>query len=157
MSALPSDIPWPRLVRQSALILESYRFWFKQALVPAHGSLEDQALRLFDLPSVILSSGNEPDPLLNYGNRQALTLWETDWEHLCGLPGRLTAEPMEQTARDNFLKRVRENGFVTDYEGIRISRRGKRFWISQATVWNILGPQGKFLGQAAAFNSWKPL
>jgi len=157
LEILPASIDLPGFLRQSSRILESHRFWFKKDLVFSKGSGEDQALGLFLLPQVVVSSGNELDPLLNYGNRQALALWETSWEDLNGLPGRLTAEPMEQPARDTFLKRVRENGFVTDYEGIRISRRGKRFWISQATVWNILDPEGRFLGQAATFNSWKNL
>lgn len=157
LETLPRGIDLPGFLRQSSLILESHRFWFKMNLVFSQGSIEEQALRLFVLPQVVLSSDNELDPRLNYGNRQALTLWESSWDTLNGLPGRLTAEPMEQNARDAFLKRVRDNGFIADYEGIRVSRQGRRFWISGAKVWNVLDSGGSYLGQAATFDSWKYL
>lgn len=152
---LPPGIHPPGFVDQSLWILDSYRSWLKRDLVPRHGSAAEQAIRLFYSSQVVVSSGNEPDPLLNYGNRKALALWEMPWEQFRGLPGRLTAEPMERAARDDFLQRVRDNGFITDYQGIRISRSGHRFWISNATVWNILDASGNYLGQAATFNSRK--
>jgi len=155
--ALPAGLDLPGFVQQSLRIMESYRRWMKRDLIPRHGSMAEQSLRLFYSSQAVVSSGNEPDPLLNYGNLKALTLWETPWEQFIGLAGRLTAEPMHQATRSDFLARVRENGFITDYSGIRISRSGRRFAISDATVWNILDAQEAFLGQAATFNSWKVL
>jgi hypothetical protein len=57
--------------------------------------------------------------------------------------------------RAEFLRRVRENGFIDDYSGIRISRTGRRFRIRQAIVWNVLDDAGAYAGQAATFSSWE--
>jgi len=66
------------------------------------------------------------------------------------MPSRFTAEPMERSARDAFMRQVTEKGVVTNYEGIRIALDGERFRISDAVVWNIeVG--GLYLGQAATF------
>jgi len=51
--------------------------------------------------------------------------------------------------------RVRDNGFIDDYSGIRISLNGRRFRINQATVWNVLDEAGAYAGQAATFSSWE--
>jgi len=50
---------------------------------------------------------------------------------------------------------VRENGFIDDYSGIRISSTGRRFHIRQAIVWNVLDEDGRYAGQAATFSSWE--
>jgi hypothetical protein len=62
---------------------------------------------------------------------------------------------MHRDERADFLRRVRENGFVDDYSGIRISGKGRRFRIRQATVWNVLDASGRYAGQAATFSSWE--
>lgn len=140
------------------LLVDSYRRWTGQELVPAERgdgiSLEEQ---LFAAPRVILSHGTESDPVLNYGNRLALELWEMDWDQLTGKPSRLTAEPMERAERDRFFTQVTANGYVDNYTGIRISSTGKRFYIVNATVWNLVDEQGVYLGQAATFLDYKYL
>ena len=54
------------------------------------------------------------------------------------------------------MERTRRDGFVDDYQGIRISRTGKRFRIEQAIVWNLVDDQGRHAGQAATFDHWSP-
>jgi hypothetical protein len=152
MTSPPTDSP--HFLQQSIRILDSYRHWFGEELICREGVGEDQALRLFHCDKAILSTGIEPDPVLNYGNQLALTLWEMSWEDFTRMPGRLTAEPPNQAARDTFLRQVREQGFINNYEGIRISRTGRRFRISGARIWNILDGQGSHLGQAAAVSRW---
>ena len=110
---------------------------------------------LFQVPKVVAASNDDADPLLIYGNRKALELWELPWEEFTRTPARNTAEPMEQAVRDRFLAEVRKNGFVEDYQGIRISSTGRRFRIRQATVWNLLDEAGRYRGQAAAFDQWE--
>ncbi|MEI8154641.1 MAG: MEKHLA domain-containing protein [Hyphomicrobiales bacterium] len=154
---MPAGDDFPAFLKQSARILDSYRHWFGKDLVSRNGSLEDQSELLFNCNQVVLSSGNEPDAILNYGNRSALNLWEMSWATLTSMPSRLTAQPMERPEREAFLQQVRQNGFITDYAGVRISRTGRRFKISAATVWNILDVNGDFLGQAAAFSRWENL
>ncbi|MCY4131589.1 MAG: MEKHLA domain-containing protein [Nitrospira sp.] len=147
----PMDLTWIRW------LLDSYASWLKRELIDRTGTLEEQSERLFVAPFVVASHTNAEDPILNYGNRQALELWEGNWEEFTGLPSRLTAEPVNQPERARMLEQVATHGFVTDYQGIRISRSGRRFLVQQATVWNILDDHGAIQGQAATFSHWQPL
>jgi hypothetical protein len=61
----------------------------------------------------------------------------------------LSAEAPERQARENFLRQVAERGYVDDYEGIRISKSGKRFPIADVTVWQLIDVDGTIRGQAA--------
>jgi hypothetical protein len=78
-----------------------------------------------------------------------------DWDTLVRTPSRQTAEPVHRVERAAFLARVRENGFVDDYSGIRISKNGRRFRIRRATVWNLDDADGRYAGQAATFAEWE--
>ena len=55
------------------------------------------------------------------------------------------------------LHQADEHGFIADYEGVRISKTGRRFLVKQATVWNVLDERGAKQGQAATFSDWVPL
>jgi hypothetical protein len=104
---------------------------------------------------VLVSHGTEPDPILNYGNRAALSLWEMTWEELTHTPSRLTAEAPNRAERARLLQAVTERGFIDDYSGIRISKSGRRFRIARATVWNLITQTGTPCGQAAMFDHWE--
>ena len=145
------DLTWIRW------LLDSYAFWLKRELIDRTGTLEEQSERLYVAPFVVASHTGAEDPILNYGNRQALELWEGNWEEFTGTPSRLTAEPVNQPERARMLEQVATHGFVTDYQGIRISRTGRRFLVKKATVWNILDDHGTIQGQAATFSHWHPL
>ena len=145
------DLTWIRW------LLDSYAFWLKRELIDRTGTLEEQSERLFVAPSVVASHVKAEDPILNYGNQQALDLWEGTWEEFTSTPSRLTAEPLNQAERARMLEQVAEHGFMTDYQGIRISRTGRRFLMKQATVWNVLDDHGTIQGQAATFSQWQPL
>jgi hypothetical protein len=139
------------------LLLDSFVRLVGRELVSREGTPEEQADRLFHAPFVVVSHGTEPDPVLNYGNAAALTLWEMTWEELTQTPSRLTAEPVHRDERAKLLARTRAHGFVDDYSGIRISKSGKRFRIEQAIVWNLTDADGEHRGQAATFDHWTPL
>jgi hypothetical protein len=141
------------LVKRGTALLRSYHHWTGQHLIETCG--EAEARVLFEAPFVVVSGGAEQDQLLNYANLAALGLWEMDWETLIRTPSRHTAEPMHHDERAEFLRRVRESGFIDDYSGIRISRTGQRFRIRQAKVWNVLDEDGSYAGQAATFSSWE--
>ena len=113
------------------------------------------AQRLFEAPFVLVSHGTEADPILNYGNRAALALWEMSWEELTRTPSRLTAEAPERGERARLLAAVAQHGFIDDYSGVRISKSGRRFRIFQATVWNLITKDGTPCGQAAMFDRWE--
>ena len=46
------------------------------------------------------------------------------------------------------------DGYIDDYAGVRVSSRGRRFRITQATVWNLVDAAGVLHGQAATFDRW---
>lgn len=152
-------IPFPEdhlddLLAQTELILRSYRRWLCRELILPTNHLYEQARALFDAPMVVAASDNAEEPRLVYGNREALELWQLTWDEFTRMPARQTAEPVAQAARDVFLDEVRKNGFISDYSGVRISSGGRRFWIKQATVWNLIGEQEQYLGQAVMFDQW---
>ena len=61
---------------------------------------------------------------------------------------------MLQDARDKLLREVAANGFITGYEGVRVSATGLRFRIENVTIWNLTAANGQPAGQAAAFDRW---
>lgn len=144
----------PGWVGHVQTLLDSYRHWLGHDLVPRDGSAEDQAGRLFEAPFVVVSHGTQADPILNYGNRAALELWEFDITTLLVTPSRLTAEPMHRDERAQLLERTRRDGYADDYSGIRVTATGRRFRIEQAVIWNLRGPAGEHVGQAATFSRW---
>jgi hypothetical protein len=46
------------------------------------------------------------------------------------------------------------HGYISNYNGIRISSTGKRFEIKSAIVWNVLDEEDRKCGQAATFSEW---
>ena len=120
-------------------------------------SPEAAADALFHAPFVVLSHNADPDPILTYGNRTGLELFELSWEELTRMPSRLTAETPDRAERARLLAEVAARGFIEDYSGVRVSRTGKRFRIEQATVWNLTDERGRFYGQAATFREWRAL
>ncbi len=140
-----------------ALVLDSYVHWTGVELLNRTGSRREQTQRLFSAPFVVASHGMETDPILNYGNAQALQLWEMDWEEFVTTPSRLTAEPVNQEERSRMLQQASTQGLIRDYRGVRISRTGKRFLVEQATVWNVIDHNQNRVGQAVTFSTWTPV
>lgn len=151
--------PWctPQLIAHARTLLDSYRRLLGAELIERCEDPLEQARRLFEAPRVVVSHGTENDPVLNYGNRTALALWETDFASLTKLPSRMTAEPMEREERARLLERTAREGYVDDYRGVRISTTGRRFRIDRAVVWNLTDAEGRKVGQAATFARWEPL
>ena len=147
----PSNYYQPDHVR---LLCSSYERWTGKALLPGDHSKTDTARLIFEAPFAVLSHGTEDDPILNYVNQIGLDLFEMNWEEWTSMPSRLTAEPLLREERAALMKRVTENGFIDDYSGTRISKSGKRFFIEQATVWNLIDEAGIYQGQAATFSDW---
>ncbi|PKH06376.1 MEKHLA domain-containing protein [Moritella sp. Urea-trap-13] len=120
--------------------------------------IEDNPLKigiaeaLFNTNLVVVSHGNELDPIFNYGNKSALQAFELSWSDFTSLPSRLSAKPLDRNEREDLLARVTKFGFIDDYRGLRISSTGRIFWIEGATVWNVIDEDGVNHGQAAMFN-----
>jgi hypothetical protein len=133
------------------LLCLSFKKWTGKSLFESNNIIHD----LYHAPFALVSHGTEADPIFNYANLKAQELWELDLENFTQLPSRLSAEPILQEVRDTFMKQVTDNGFVSDYDGIRISSTGKRFIIKNTTVWNVIDENGKYHGQAAMFPEWE--
>jgi len=124
-------------------------------LVPPELNDLDAARFLFDAPFAVVSHNADTDPLFNYANKKAMQLFEMDWRAITSLPSRLSAEEVNRDERARLLKRVSDHGYIDNYSGVRISKSGRRFEISGATVWNLIGVDGEPAGQAAMFDDWK--
>lgn len=147
-SKLSDAVPDERL----RLLVESYhRLTGKKLLegVP----VDSAALRaaVWNAPRAIVAHGTEDDPVFFYGNRLALQLFEMSFAEFTRLPSRLSAEPLAQEAREKLLAKVVQQGYVDGYSGMRIASSGRRFMITDCTVWNLADEQGGYHGQAAVF------
>jgi len=147
----------PEWIQRSLEIVQCYQQLLGKELISPVGTDEEVARRLFEAPFVVVAHGTEADPLLNYGNQQALALWKATPDQLLGMPSRLTAEPMEREERAQMLEQTTRQGYIDDYRGVRISLSGQRFLIEQAVVWNLKDAAGNPAGQAATFADWTPL
>jgi len=148
---------WQRdsIIAHSTILARSYRQFTGRDLLSGLFNPPGLSKNLFTAPFVMVSHGTEADPVLNYGNAAALTLWGMTWEELTRTPSRLTAEAPLREERARLLAAVTERGFIDDYSGVRISKTGRRFRISQATVWNLVTERGEPCGQAAKFALWE--
>jgi hypothetical protein len=142
----------PAVITHTEMVARSFLKWTGRDLLPGLFNPPGLSKHVFNAPFILVSHGTEADPVLNYGNQAALTLWEMSWAELTRTPSRLTAEAPNREERARLLAEVTANGFIENYSGVRISKSGRRFRITQATVWNLLDAQGQPAGQAAAFS-----
>ena len=154
MSNLPAVWERSDIIAHTECLARSLRRWTGIELMPGVSDPSELSRCVFDAPFVLVSHGTEADPVLNYGNRSALKLWDTTWEALTRMPSRQTAEAPNREERARLLERVTRDGFIADYSGVRIGTTGRRFRIARATVWNLLTPAGEPCGQAAMFSEW---
>jgi len=158
MTALPRPGPENRyLAEHVALLRRSLRQLTGGDLVEGNPSDTEAAEVLYQAPFVLLSHNTDPDPVLTYGNRRTLELFELTWEELTVMPSRLTAEAPAREERARLLAEVARKGYIDNYAGVRISRSGRRFLIKRATVWNLTDASGCRCGQAATFGEWRYL
>lgn len=111
---------------------------------------------LFLAPFAVVSHDTAADPVFNYANRTALRLFEMSWKQFTSMPSRLSAEQPGREERAKLLAEVSAKGFIDNYTGIRVASSGRRFFIRNATVWN-LHQQALACGQAAMFSDWQPI
>ena len=143
------------VIAHTQILARSFAHWTGRDLLPGIFNPLGLSKNIFQAPFALVSHGTEADPVLNYGNAAALALWKMPWEELTRTPSRLTAEVPNREERAKLLEAVVRRGFIDDYSGVRISKTGKRFRISRATVWNLIAHDGKSCGQAAMFGEWK--
>ncbi len=117
----------------------------------------DLARAIYHAPFVLLSHGTQSDPIFNYANLSGQKLFEMEWDVFVHLPSRLSATPLGQEDRSLLMQKVSDQGFIKDYQGLRVSKSGALFEIKQAIVWNVISAKGSPYGQAAIFQEWDHL
>jgi hypothetical protein len=142
-------------ISHAKLLLDSHRSLLKRDLLDP--STAEIGRALYEAPMVVLAHDTAADPVFFYGNLSAQRLFEMNWEELVQLPSRFSAEQVAREERQRLLDLVTRQGYIDNYAGVRIAKSGKRFQIEHATVWNLLGPEGQVVGQAAAFDHWVPV
>ena len=111
-----------------------------------------QAVWLYrDAPFCLLAHDTQADPVFIYANQAAQACFGYGWDEITHLPSRLSAEAPERAERARLLDAVRSAGFIENYRGLRIAKSGRRFWIENAVVWQLIDEAGKLHGQAAMF------
>ncbi len=142
------------LVAHIKLLRQSLLHYIGRDLIEPTLQGVEASRAIYFAPFVVLSHDTATDPVFNYGNKAALELFGMTWQELTTLPSRQSAEMPNREERSRLLKTVSSQGFIENYQGVRISKQGKRFRISQATVWNLRDNRGGYCGQAAAFSHW---
>jgi hypothetical protein len=138
-------------------LLSSYALSLSEPLVPSHLALADAAAWLYGQAEfALLAHDTQDDPRFVYANVAAQRCFERPWEELVGMPSRLSAEAPDRAERAAMLEQVTKDGFSRGYRGLRVARSGRRFWIEQGIIWNVRGPTGVLLGQAASFRETVP-
>lgn len=145
------------LVGHLDLLVGSYQRLTGKSLLAATDHGFEAAKRAYEAPFVILSHDTQSDPIFTYGNLTAQKLFELDWDELTRLPSRFSAELPNREERARLLNLVNAQGYIDNYQGIRISKTGRRFLIRNAVVWNLIDESGTIHGQAATFSDWELL
>lgn len=136
-------------------LLSAYRHWTGRSLIGPGADPVETARALYEADFVVLSHDTAPDPRFDYANLAAQRLFERAWPEMVGLPSRFSAEPLARGERERLLEMVARQGYTDSYSGVRVSASGRRFLVRQATVWNLIAPDGTPYGQAAAFSDWQ--
>lgn len=150
------QLPWQQetVIRHTLRLLRSFEYWTGRSLLDVNGSAQEIAQALFAAPFALVSHGTEPDPIFNYGNRKALELWELSWQDFTKMPSRKTAEEVVQQERSRLLAETASKGF-SNFSGVRISSTGKRFYIKDGILWNLLDENDRYCGQAAVYSNYE--
>jgi hypothetical protein len=143
--AAPGDPLDPALF---ALLADSHARFVGEPLTPP-GAGAEWLYR--DAPFGVLAHTGDDEPRFIYANVLAQARFAYPWETFVGLPSRLSAEPDRREDRQRLLDAVERDGCFRGYRGRRIAGDGRRFWIEDVTMWNLLDARGVRVGQAARF------
>jgi hypothetical protein len=137
----------------SSLLLNSHQRFVGAGLTasPFRSGAEAARWLYEEAPFGLLAHDGAADPLFIYANHTAQKWFEYEWDEFVGLPSRLSALPDAQQDRDALLRSVAEHHCATGYRGARVSKSGRRFWIEDVTMWDLIDDTGVRHGQAAAF------
>ena len=89
-AALANDF----LVPHTLCLARSFKRLTGRGLLAGNFSAVELAEKIWEAPFVVVSHGTQADPVLNYGNRTALALWEMSWDEFTRTPSRLTVRSL---------------------------------------------------------------
>jgi hypothetical protein len=138
------------------LLNQSYQHWFGDYLVDERDPGQVLAA-LNEDERVIFSLGLEPEPVFNYGNVKALGLFGFELAEFIQLPGRETMSQEQATIDQMLQDEIGRRGFVADYTGLRLNKRGRVWQIEAGKVWQLTDNLGRLHGHAACFSDWNAL
>jgi len=90
----------------------------------------------------VLAHNTDPDPRFIYANKAAQACFEYSFEEIVGLPSRLSAEAPDRAERQRLLEAVARDGYAANYRGWRIAKSGRRFFIEDGVVWQLIDADG---------------
>jgi PAS domain S-box-containing protein len=145
----------PLDVQFAELLTYSYQRIVGTSMLPSDQAGADAARWLYeDAPFALLAQDTSTDPRFVYANRKAQRCFEYSWDEFVVMPARLSAHAADQEHRRKFLEGVLQQGYADNYRGLRIAKSGRRFWIEDTTVWNLVDRNGILQGQAALVPRW---
>lgn len=156
---IPSEPPLlaPYGVAFIEALLAAHEALLAEPLIPAGVPAPDAVVWLYGTPELaVVAHDTQADPCFVYANRAAQRCFERPWAELVGMPSRLSAEAPERAERAAMLQQVARHGFLRGYRGLRVAASGRRFWIEEGTIWNVLHADGTPWGQAACFRPPEP-
>jgi hypothetical protein len=146
----------PDIIQLSQWICQSYKHHLGVPLLDCDGCNPLEITeQLHHAPFVVLAHDENDDPTFNYANLAGQYLWEMEWAEFTRLRSRFSADLPGQEERLLSLEEARRKGFIQNYQGVRISRSGRRFTIKDATLWNVYNDSGIYAGQAVMFERWE--
>ena len=108
-----------------------------------------------EAPFAVLAHNTDLDPIFIYANKTAQRCFEYSWAELTSMPSRLSAEAPNRAERQKLLDAVSRDGYISGYCGLRVARSGRRFWIEDGLIWQLIDADGAYRGQAAMFAVWR--
>jgi PAS domain S-box-containing protein len=154
-SAGPSDASLARDPGFAGLLARSYRHRLGVDLAPSGPDAGAAARWLYErAPFCLLVHNTAADPRFVYANRAAQACFGYGWDEMTRLRSRQSAGPQDRAERQALIEAVARDGFATGYRGLRVARSGRRFWIEDVTMWQLVDAAGVLRGQAAAYGRW---
>lgn len=145
----------PEIISHSTVIYRSYTFWTGNELFDGLTNESDLSRKLYHAPFVVVSHGTEEDPVFNYANLKAQEIWNMGWDEFTSMPSRFSAEPIEESKRNQLLETGRKKGITRLKQGIRINKDGRRFYIKDVVLFNLLNKNQDYCGQGAVYPKWE--
>lgn len=149
--------PWKNIAYQQCAqqLMDSFQHYLSKDLIEPCGNKEQQAKSIYFSSRIVIAHDNKEEPRFIFANRAATDLWEVEHHSFIGMPSKQSAEQEHRKDRARMLNQAKEKGYILNYSGIRVSKQGKRFFIENAIIWNVLDNKKNIIGQAATFEDWK--